>query len=90
LHPTAGGEKNYSTLKKKIQAKNNRPTFLFSLRVKRHARRLWTCHRMLSLAAGCAAFHYELVPSDDPFIWCLCETICFPAILFFSAISFFL
>jgi hypothetical protein len=29
-------------------------------------RRLWTCHRMWSPAAGCGVFLYELVPSDGP------------------------
>jgi hypothetical protein len=40
-------------------------------------RRPWTCHRMLAPAAGGGNFLYELVPSDDPFLWCLCETILF-------------
>jgi hypothetical protein len=44
---------------------------------KRYARRLWTCHRRLAPAAGCGVFLYELVPSGDPFICCLCETFFF-------------
>jgi hypothetical protein len=36
-----------------------------------------------SPAAGSGFFLYELVPSDDPFIWCLCETILFPAAICF-------
>ena len=38
---------------------------------------LWTCHRMWAPATGCGVFLYELVPSDDPFMWCLCDTFFF-------------
>jgi hypothetical protein len=47
------------------------------LRVEPYARRLWTCHRMWAppRPASCGVFLYELGPSDDPFMLCLCETI---------------
>ena len=50
--------------------------------------RLWTCHRMWAPAAGCGVFLYELVPSDDPFMWCLCETF-FCGHFFFPTDFFF-
>jgi ribosomal protein S27E len=34
------------------------------------------------LAVGCGVFLYELVPSGDPFIYCLCETFFLAAIFF--------
>jgi hypothetical protein len=75
--------------KKATQAKNNRPTsLLFFWRVRPYARRLWTCHRMWAPAAGCGVFLYDLAPSGDPFISCLCETTLRP--LFFNGHFFFL
>jgi hypothetical protein len=87
---------------KTTQAKNNRPTSLsfpppfFFAGVKRYARRLWTScpptsyHRMWWPAAGSGVFLYELVPSDDPFIWYLCETQKkWLLLLFFSNRHFF-
>jgi hypothetical protein len=76
--------------KRKQGTKNNsskkQPTDLFSFffwRVKPYARRLWTYHRMRAPAVGCGVFLYELVPSGDPFVSCLCETIVFAAIFLF-------
>jgi hypothetical protein len=67
--------------KENKEQKNNpgkkQPTdfpFLFVFRVEPYARRIWTFHRMRAPAAGCGVFLHELVPSDDPFVWCLCET----------------
>jgi hypothetical protein len=41
-------------------------------------------------AAGCGVFLYELVPSDDPFIWCLCETTFCCGHFFFQRTFFFI
>jgi hypothetical protein len=57
-------------------------------------RRLWavyghaTACGMWAPAAGCGFFLYELVPSDDPFMWCLYETFCFADIFFFNGLFF--
>jgi hypothetical protein len=53
-------------------------------------RRLWTCHRIWAPAAGCGVFLYELVPSDGPFIWCLCETNFFADAFLFANGHFFI
>jgi hypothetical protein len=50
---------------------------------------LWTCHRMWAPAAGCGVFLYQLVSSDDPFMWCLYETF-FLRTYFFNGTFFFL
>jgi hypothetical protein len=63
---------------KKTQAKSNRPTSLLFLFFGRSAMRVGcghACHRLWSTAAGCVVFLFELVPSDDPFIWRLCDPI---------------
>jgi hypothetical protein len=71
-----GLQKIKKTRDKKTIPKNNRPTsllfFFFFLQVPLAS--LWTCHRMWAPAAGDGVFLYELVPSDDTFMWCLCET----------------
>jgi hypothetical protein len=55
--------------KKSRQKATDRLSFCVCfLLARRHARRLWTCHRMWAPAAGCGVFLYELVPSDDPFM----------------------
>jgi hypothetical protein len=48
--------------------------FFFKVPLASAVGRLWTCHRMWAPATGCGVFLYELVPSDDPFMWCLCDT----------------
>jgi hypothetical protein len=80
--------------KKTIQAKNDlKKNFLF--RVKLYARRLdmppeiksFFLSRFLPglfFCCSCGVFLYELIPSDDPFIWCLCETFFRAAIFYFS------
>jgi hypothetical protein len=40
-----------------------------------YARRLWAWHSTLAPSAGCGVFLCELVSSDDPFVWCLCDPI---------------
>jgi hypothetical protein len=66
--------------KKKTNKKRPKKTFL---------RRLWTCHRTWAPAAGCGVFIYELVPSDNPFMWCLCETIVFEDVFIFQRTFFY-
>jgi hypothetical protein len=44
---------------------------------------------MWAPAAGCEVFLYELVPSDGPFMWCLCETFFFLRTFFFPTDIFF-
>jgi hypothetical protein len=96
--PRAPPKKKETTTKKQNNPGKKQPTDfplffppLFFAGVKRYARRLWTScpptsyHRMWWSAAGSGVFLYELVPSDDPFIWYLCETILFSVI-----VSFFL
>jgi hypothetical protein len=49
---------------------------------------------MWAPATGCGVFLYELVPSDNPFMWCLCDTFVFTFFcghfLFFPNGHFFL
>jgi hypothetical protein len=40
-------------------------------------------------AAGCGVFLYELVPSDDRFMWCLYETFFFADFILFFPTDFF-
>jgi hypothetical protein len=62
--------------KKKSKTTTDRLSFLvffFNVPLASAVGRLRTCHRMRAPAAGCGGFLYELVPSDDPFMWCLCD-----------------
>jgi hypothetical protein len=67
------------------------PSFFFFLKVPLASAvgRLWTCHRMWAPAAGCGVFLYELVPSDDPLMWCLYETFFFGGFFIFFQRTFF-
>jgi hypothetical protein len=83
--------KKQGTKKQFTQKTTDRLFFPFFLKVPLESAvgRLWTCHRMWAPAAGCGVFLYELVPSDDLFMWCLCETFVFVDIILFFPTDFF-
>jgi hypothetical protein len=71
--------------KKQSQKTTDRLPFFFFFKVPLASAvgRLWTCHRIWAPAAGCEVLLYELVPSDGPFMWCLCVKFFFGHFLFF-------
>jgi hypothetical protein len=83
-------EKKKTRNKKTIPKKKptDFPLFFLKVPLATAVGRLWTCHRMWAPAAGCGVFLCELVPSDDPFMWCLCETVFFCGHFFFQRTFF--